>query len=494
MNRLDLYGKLKTVLCGRGVGRKIVHALKVRPTLHQKFSAYCLKRKVGITSQVLFDYLRGTTTKCVNPKCAEAAKFDNFAYGYFPMCSGYKCSSRWLEKTDRFRAYREKVTTGLLEKQENAVAEKGSGVNYFGYAFSSALRSVASIPVYLDIYKNLNGDIKPKTVFDHLWPKARKTCKNPGCTKPVKFVSFRYENYCCASCAMSDPIFEAGRKETYLLRSGGKYHSAMQDPEVAAKQRAAMHTTELKLSGGKRTSPTQRPEVKLAIVESARRTARERSGGKFNHHMENPEVVKGRARRELVRSKGRYSNSSQRPEVFAKINRSNHKYRTVKYGDYSWRIQGYEDIALRLMIKQYGVDPALISVPTHGLRFADSEGKLRRYFPDFFVDGAHPFFIEVKSLGTLMGFRNKKANNKEPFLHYRVHEKLQACVDHDIPVLLLTLTPNRSQKSKKSSYVREGVVLNYAFVSTTRRNFDLKFSIAKVDKIFTTMVKGKSCP
>lgn len=80
---------------------------------------------------------------------------------------------------------------------------------------------------------------------------------------------------------------------------------------------------------------------------------------------------------------------------------SSFRFKTLNVDGVAFQIQGYEDIALHLMIREKKVDPNEIiwgRTEVQQFRYKDSDGELRKYYPDFQVGKR---IIEVKSTWTI---------------------------------------------------------------------------------------------
>lgn len=448
MNRKDIYAQLVSVMSSGFVG-KLKKFLSDHPDVKEKFYAEGFTK---IDSESMWRFLNRVTDRpaCANPNCGRPARFTNLVRGYGTFCNGDStCRSSWLLKTppNRSPGYARHLANQVREmvaSYEEAGVVDGHSKG-LGYGFSNKVRNL-NPEAFTDIVGYLGPSFTAHQLYDFLFPNARRTCSYHGCDNPVSFTQFRYRKYCNCSCAFKEPDFDAKRKQLWLERTGGRYNSSTQIPEVQLKTNRTRIARELELSNGTRTHHSQRPEVKAKIIEGLNKANLAKSRGKYKWTTEFPWFGARRAKLELERSGGKYTNVSQRPEVFEKSRRSAMAYTDIIFRGHSWQVQGYEDVAVRRLITKYKIRARDIEVPREGIPYYLC-GKLRHYFPDLTVGDLQ---VEIKSNWTL---------GEKGSALYKGNLKKWKAIAHETEVLLVIIVGN--VKGKKSSQPRKGRFLGY---------------------------------
>lgn len=398
MKRIDAYNELCSDF-GSGFARKLVSYLNSYPKIQQKFYKEGF-RIVDSESMWLFLH-RQESPRCLNPSCKNPAKFTSFLVGYAqPFCSGWTCCSPWrrLHGGDSpfYANSLKKKILSMRNSHDNSVNGNPKG---FGFGFASRVFELDRA-AFADIVRYIGPKFSPRELHDFLFPNARKHCANPSCRKPTTFHGFGYARYCANKCIFSEPGFNEKRKELWLQRTNGVYSSSAQIPEVQRRTNCTRQRNELILSGGTRTHHSQRPEVKAKIIAGMNATNLKKSGGLYMWNTEFPEFGERRAELELQRSGGKYSNVSQRPDVFEKSRRNAFAYYDVTWRGQQWQLQGYEDVALRRLTTKYKVPAKDLYVPRRGVSYATPSLLARKfYFPDLALR-TNKLLIEVKSSWT----------------------------------------------------------------------------------------------
>lgn len=96
-------------------------------------------------------------------------------------------------------------------------------------------------------------------------------------------------------------------------------------------------------------------------------------------------------------------NPSQNPEVWEKITNSWKKRKEIVIGGVRFQgLQGYEPQVLEWLIKSRNIKPCWIKTGKQGVQYTDTNGKMRYYYPDFWLEGpdGKTYCIEVKSTYT----------------------------------------------------------------------------------------------
>jgi predicted nuclease of restriction endonuclease-like RecB superfamily len=255
---------------------------------------------------------------------------------------------------------------------------------------------------------------------------------SPGCDKEVRFNTntLRYLKYCSSSCGFKDPRTMEKRRLNELKRSGGKYINV-----------------------------TQRPEVR-------KRNSFVKSSVEYQNRLK---------QNELKRSKGKYCHPSQRAETRRLMYNSRHQRYEVVYRDYTWKVQGYEDIALSCMIKNLKVKPKWIkSVPlTFSFKYRKNKKatSFSRYIPDFLLETKKSkVYVEVKSSWTA-GLKKNGQGNISSILK----RKLKAVLKKGFPCLLLVIKSN--DNSPKGNKFRNGTILNFILCSGINSSLELRSDI-----------------
>lgn len=151
-----------------------------------------------------------------------------------------------------------------------------------------------------------------------------------------------------------------------------------------------------------------------ALMSKAIATSQRKYGTDFP--WQNPSVI--RKKKERHREKYGVDAPLQRPEVFLKNQKSRFAIKSFVFKGREFCYQGYEDIALRKAIKQFGVRNISTQFDKD---YVPVELKSKVYYPDFYVK--NKFYVEVKSDYTLFAdFKNNV-------------QKAIFCSENNIPLL-----------------------------------------------------------
>jgi hypothetical protein len=380
----------------------------------------------------LYCYLKAMEyPKCSNPNCKRRAKFrQTFEGGFFLFCSGLKCSRPLsLKKSKDAPIYSEEVLSTLREVKEVSRPS--------GYAARNGLMSWLSPYLkrehLVDIAQHLGYSFDQKKLYDFLSPLSRRTCSLEGCNNDVTFDSGRlaYRSFCSVKCSGYDPNTAKTRATNWLKRTNGKYSNCAQLPEIR-----------------KRNSELSRTEN---YQRKRRQNALKKSKGKYIHHMQDPSAI-------------------------SKHKRKTFGVRLIKYHGRKWKLQGYEDVALRILIDTYGIDPLSIEVPQNCFRYDLSKDKFRVYYPDLKLVGKNrTLYVEVKS-GWTAGYdisTNQVSKVAE--------DKMRAVVRDGGSILMLLLS---NVKGKRDYNPRHGEIVRYLAASPSCPNFSIRTSKRWLAKMF----------
>lgn len=206
-----------------------------------------------------------------------------------------------------------------------------------------------------------------------------RKCKT--CNTPIKhFKEHRKsQNYCSAKCMNSSPAVKEKRKRTCNRKYGGNA------PASSDAVRTKMKETSLKKYGVENIRHLD------GIQERIDQTCMERFG------VTNPSLVPSvvEKRKQTMLQRFGVVASTQCPELLEKIQMSG--FRRKDYIFPSGKIisiQGYEDKALDLLIKEYVEEDIITSLKEVPMFWYTFETKKCRYFPDIYIPSEN-LIIEV---------------------------------------------------------------------------------------------------
>jgi hypothetical protein len=136
----------------------------------------------------------------------------------------------------------------------------------------------------------------------------------------------------------------------------------------------------------------------------------------------------------------------QNPDIFAKFQRSAYQYKKVRLGDRKVRVQGYEKVALKWIIKEKNISPDKIkvsmedNVPIIKYKYKEKE---KIYYPDFLV--GKRLIVEVKSTFTL--YHNRSLFNK-------TKAKAKECLEQGYKFKLLLVQKNKKVIELPKNWIR----------------------------------------
>jgi hypothetical protein len=316
-------------------------------------------------------------------------------------------------------------------------------------------------------------------VFRYCHPKVSGKCGT--CQKPTAFISDqrKFRDYCSLSCMQNSPEVRAKKEATNLKRRGTKW------PTQSKEVRDKVEATNLKRFGVKHPAQSQtcqkkarktnlrkygvehgmqNPEVRAKVVA----TNLAKSGGKYTTPFQDPKSMR-KARRTMTERYGA-PHSGQVPELFAKGQKSRYTHYDVTLGGMGFRVQGYEDMALRLLLK-WGVPTKKIRCGRFDRFIYRAGGTKHSYYPDFYLShGKQRVYVEVKSLYTA-GLRTGELDSV-------IRAKGKAVVAEGRPFLLLVLRTKDQRSALRGN--RVGWITHFMF-STPKRP-DWKLYSKKSDK------------
>lgn len=111
---------------------------------------------------------------------------------------------------------------------------------------------------------------------------------------------------------------------------------------------------------------------------------------------QNPHAVK--AFRKTMMSRYGVPYALQNPDIFQKMVESSYNKKVFTLKGRKFTVQGYEPAAIRILVKDFGVDPKTINDSPPYFDYTNSNGKPARYFPDLQVGDK---IVEVKSVYTV---------------------------------------------------------------------------------------------
>jgi hypothetical protein len=180
---------------------------------------------------------------------------------------------------------------------------------------------------------------------------------------------------------MQDPSVREKQKQTNMKRRGVEY--SLHDPTVKEKARQ----TNLERRGVENSS--QDPNV----IEKRKKTSLERFGTECS--LQNKEVME--KTRQTKIKKYRVPHHSQSEEIAQKILKSS--YRKKRYVFPNGRedlVQGYEPLALDILVKKYSYDDIITGPSNVPEIWYEFEEQKKRYFTDIYIQSEN-LCIEVKS-------------------------------------------------------------------------------------------------
>jgi hypothetical protein len=490
MNRIEIYD----YLCAnpRGSGGLTGVIKRNFPKLYANLCAN-LNRDLFDKPELYCFLHRMQHPKCANAACSERAQFGyRLQDGFALFCEGHRCNLPFeLPNYTKQPAYAKLVISKIRRELRNS----GNVAHW--------LRGNLDKHISQDIILSIGYTFKPKQLYDFLFPRSRKTCCAPGCTKAVSFDSrkWRYRRYCCTSCIWKDPAVLEKRNANYLAKTNGKYSSPTQNPEINARQVTTRRATELLLSNGTRTHHNQRPGAGAKIGASAIANELVRSGGTRMHHMQRDDVIatmtkirnsdayqEHRREIQLAKSAGKYTHPMQRPDVSRRVASTAGKSYDVEFKGKVWCLQGYEDSALYRLIADGKIPPSVIQVNKRSFKYAQvkDSNSFRRYTPDLAVHiPKKKFYVEVKGTNIRFGGLNTKTNK----MPKATLNKLRAVVAAGETIILLVVTRSGSN-GKRGGSPRKGKLSHYIVASPKKPHFELRTDFEWLYRLFAKLMKA----
>ncbi len=320
--------------------------------------------------------------------------------------------------------------------------------------------------------------VKAEHLFSFLNPKINSKCKTCGGPTAFEDIVRGFKPYCSTSCVQNSADVRAKKEQTNLERRGVRWPA--QSIEVLKKVRktnlkrfGVEHAAQSKKCQKKarKTSRakygTDHPQQSKDVRDKVVATNLKNSGGLYTTPFQDPKSM-AKARTTMTSRYGA-AHSGQVPELFAKGQKSRFTHYDVVLEGQRFRVQGYEDMAIRLLL-EWGVAAKKIHHEVHKFDYK-LHGDEHAYYPDFYVEHLKQrVYVEVKSDYTA-GLRGSG-------LDARIVRKGKAVVKAGKPFLLMVIRTKDKRSVLRGK--RVGWITNFMF-STPKRP-DWKLYSKKVDK------------
>lgn len=271
-----------------------------------------------------------------------------------------------------------------------------------------------------------------------LWPEKSVCSVCKGNTKFAGLQRGIFSRHCSASCRALDPTVKDKREKSCMRKYGVK--APLQNKDVMDKFKR--HNIE-KYGVA---FPVSLPEHVKSRAENYKKNSKEYST---------------RSRASLLKKYGVEYPLQYRP-IFEKQQKAGFLHRVVETKTKTFKVRGYEDIAINYLIHQRRISPKHIltthaeGVPT--LRYVGLDNKQHNYHPDIYLKKFNTL-IEVKSTYTA-GLTIPKSG-----LFSIIKRKLKACEDAGYKAVLLIIDRNHvvyridnvTSKTRKQIKLRLGI-------------------------------------
>lgn len=129
----------------------------------------------------------------------------------------------------------------------------------------------------------------------------------------------------------------------------------------------------------------------------------------------------------------------QNAEIFERITKKNYSYKTIKLNGKTYKVQGYENVAIEYLLKTYSfkeesfiISDNDISNITGAIMWTDFNGISHRYYPDFYLTENHTLY-EVKSEYT---YKTAKEDGS-------LDKKIEACEHLGLDIIVLVFNKKK---------------------------------------------------